>query len=322
MASSTVSSNAVRSDTERAPTFDHTGSAPMSLSGREFLLVWVGSIAFHVAGLVAMFFLVFPFSPQEEAKTEATRVELVGEVAVSSLSPSPSPDLSSQPKSAEAVDVRFTPKTFEELSELASSKKPDLTIIGIGAGGGDFSRYGLTAGGGDAPEFFGLGGSARGARTIVYVVDRSGSMLTTFAQVCAELKRSVSALRRSQKFHVIFFNAGQPLQMPPRRPVSAITARKQELYKFLDLDRVQPQGRTDPGPAMWAAFMAEPDVIYFLTDGEFERSLLVKLDRWNRDRQVKIFTIAYFDQTGAALLEEIAREHGGEFRFVTENDIP
>ena len=182
------------------------------------------------------------------------------------------------------------------------------------------SRYGLTAGGGDAPEFFGLGSSARGARRIVYVVDRSGSMLTTFADVRVELKRSVSALRRSQKFHVIFFNAGQPLQMPPGRPVSAITARKQDLFNYLK--NVEPQGSTKPAPAMWAAFRAEPDVIYFLTDGDFDRSLLSKLDRWNRDRQVKIFTIAYFDQTGAALLEEIAREHRGEFRFVTEHDLP
>jgi uncharacterized protein with von Willebrand factor type A (vWA) domain len=217
-------------------------------------------------------------------------------------------------------DVRFTPKRFEELSALASSKKPELTIIGIGAGGGDFSRYGLTAGAGDAPEFFGLGGSARGARCIVYVVDRSGSMLATFADVAAELKRSVFALRRSQKFHVIFFNTGQPLQMPPRRPVSAITARKEQLAEFVDT--VEPRGSTDPGPAMRAAFMAEPDVIYFLTDGEFDRILLQKLDRWNRDRRVRIFTIAYFDQTGAALLEEIAREHGGEFKFVTEHDLP
>jgi uncharacterized protein with von Willebrand factor type A (vWA) domain len=130
----------------------------------------------------------------------------------------------------------------------------------------------------------------------------------------------VSALRRSQKFHVIFFNAGEPLQVPPRRPVSAIQARKEELFRFLQ--SVEPKGSTDPGPAMRAAFMAQPDVIYFLTDGEFDRNLLPKLDRWNRDRQVKIFTIAYFNRAGAALLEEIAREHGGEFRFVTEHDLP
>ena len=104
------------------------------------------------------------------------------------------------------------------------------------------------------------------------------------------------------------------------RPVSAIRARKEELYGFLQ--SVEPQGSTDPAPAMRAAFMAEPDVIYFLTDGEFDRDLLPKLDRWNRDRQVRIFTIAYFNRTGAALLEEIAREHGGEFRFVTEHDLP
>ena len=320
MGNSTMSSNVVRSNGAAASTFDHGGSAAMSLSGGAFLLVWIGSVALHVTGLTAMFFLAFPFARREEPPAEVTRVELVGEVDASSLLPSPSLEQSTQPKSTDLADVRFTPKTFQELSTLALPKKPDLTIIGIGAGGGDFSRYGLTAGGGEAPEFFGLGGSARGARCIVYVVDRSGSMLTTFAEVQVELKRSVSALRRSQKFHVIFFNAGEPLQMPPRRPVSAIRARKEELYGFLQ--SVEPRGSTDPAPAMRAAFMAEPDVIYFLTDGEFDRDLLPKLDRWNRDRQVRIFTIAYFNRTGAALLEEIAREHGGEFRFVTEHDLP
>ena len=197
MVSPTVQSDVVGRDLAVRPAFDHTGSAAMSLSGLAVVLVWIGSIMLHLVGLAVMFFIVFPFTPHEGPEAEVTRVELIGEVDGSSLLPLPTADLSKQPKASDADDVRFTPKKFEELSALASSKKPELTIIGIGAGGGDFSRYGLTAGAGDAPEFFGLGGSARGARCIVYVVDRSGSMLATFADAAAELKRSVSALRRS-----------------------------------------------------------------------------------------------------------------------------
>jgi len=47
-----------------------------------------------------------------------------------------------------------------------------------------------------------------------------------------------------------------------------------------------------------------------------------KLDRWNQNKAVRIFTIAYFDMGGASLLEEIARRNGGEFKFVSENDLP
>ena len=62
--------------------------------------------------------------------------------------------------------------------------------------------------------------------------------------------------------------------------------------------------------------------VYFLTDGEFEPVLIDRLDAWNRDRDVLIYTIAYFDESGAGLLERIAREHGGKFRFVSESDLP
>ena len=83
-----------------------------------------------------------------------------------------------------------------------------------------------------------------------------------------------------------------------------------------------PEGSTDPGPAMRRALATEPDLVYFLTDGEFDRSLIAQLDQWNRSRRVRIFTIAYFDRSGAELLEDIAREHGGEFKFISENDLP
>ena len=175
--------------------------------------------------------------------------------------------------------------------------------------------------GGPGPEFFGAGGSsARGARRIVYVVDRSGSMLDTFEYVAEELKRSISALRRSQKFHVIFYNSGKPLEAPPGRLVSAIQAQKDRFFAFLA--DVMPAGGTDPIPAMGRALSNEPDLIYFLSDGQFEATLLDKLDAWNKERRTQIFTIAYVDRTGAELLERIAREHGGEFKFVSEDDLP
>ena len=73
---------------------------------------------------------------------------------------------------------------------------------------------------------------------------------------------------------------------------------------------------------MRRALATEPEMIYFLTDGEFDPGIAEKLDHWNEDRRVRIFTIAFFNQARAALLERIAREHGGEFKFVTEHDVP
>ena len=298
----------------------HRGSAPMTLSGRSVIMVWLASFGVHLLGLALMVLLVFPFSYRQETPPPPTRVELIGPVDPVTVTQTPSLNLADDRAASDPVAEPVKPDRGNSLDKLSLSKKPDLTIMGIGSGGGDFSSYGLTAGGGGGgPEFFGLGGSVRGARRIVYVVDRSGSMLDTFDHVRQELIRSVDALRRSQKFHVIFFNAGAPLENPPRRLVSAIRAQKKALGEFIAT--VFPEGSTRPEIALRRAMALDPDLIYFLTDGAFDSKLIQQLDRWNAARRVRIFTIAFFDRSGAELLERIAREHDGEFKFVSENDI-
>ena len=67
----------------------------------------------------------------------------------------------------------------------------------------------------------------------------------------------------------------------------------------------------------------EPDLLYLLSDGiNFDPELPRKLDEWNRSRRTKIYSIAYLDQGGREMLEGIARQHGGEFKFVSEDDLP
>lgn len=298
----------------------HKGSASMTLTGGAMLLAWLISVALHGGGLAGMVLVMFPFTARQAGDPPLPQVDVVGRLDGAERVPPRHVDLATPTTKPDPLDVRFAPEKADVFAELDAVKKPELSIIGIGAGGGDFSKYGLTAGTGSGPEFFGLGGSARGTRRIVYVVDRSGSMLATFLHVQQELKRSINELRRSQKFHVIFFNTGEPLENPPRRLVSAIRAHKERFFQFLD--GVFPAGSTHPERAMRRALATDPDLIYFLTDGEFHPGLLDKLDQWNADRRVRIFTIAFFDRTGAELLERIAREHGGEFKFVSENDVP
>jgi hypothetical protein len=285
-------------------------------------------MAIHAALFLILLAVVFPFAPRLDAELHVTRAELIGDVDAWTQDPpirNPlwQPEVPSQDPPPDPWDSKAIPKLRDPLEELSGQTlptKPDLSIIGIGAGGADFSKYGLGVGDTGGAEFFGLGRSAPAARAIVYVVDRSGSMTHTFDIVLQELKRSVSALGRSQRFHVIFFSSGEPLENAPRRLVNAITAHKELLFKFMQ--NVAPGGATDPEPAMRRAFAVEPDLIYFLTDGEFSESLLPRLKEWNRNRDVRIFTIAFFGSEGAPLLERIAREHGGDFRVVTEADLP
>ncbi len=291
----------------------------MQLSGRGVVVTWLVSIAAHALLFLIMFMVPWLASAVQENKFVVPHAEIIGDVKATVFHDTEHPDLSEQMRITEPQDVKFKPNRFTDLAEIGEVDKPDLSVIAIGAGGGDFSKFGLKGGDDSAPTFFGQ--RAQGARRVVYVVDKSGSMIETFQYVRDELIRSVGALRRSQKFHVIFFSDGPPLENKPRRLVSAIENQKQQLYDFLNND-VTIGGRTEPGSAMVRAFDVEPDLIYLLTDGEFDRGLLKTLDRLNQDRRVRIFTIAYFNRDGAKLLEEIAREHRGEFTQITENNLP
>ncbi len=210
-------------------------------------------------------------------------------------------------------------KTRNMLSETATKKKSGLKIIGIGAGGGGGpSAYGLSAGEGDGPKasFYGSGGNAY---KIVYVIDRSGSFLDTFEYLRDELKRSIRALVPQQQFHVIFFSQGKPEEMPPKKLVYATEENKQKAFAYLD--EVVPGGQTDPRPALERALKYEPELIYFMTDGEFEKTVLDRLRRLNKDAKVKINTYAFLNNVGEQLLRQIAQENGGRYTYVTEDDL-
>jgi hypothetical protein len=299
----------------------HHGSASSNLSGRSVLVAWLLSIGVHFVILLIVGNVIFSFASNAAPERPASHAEIIGSVHSTAFVATPPPEMMRRTQVKVRSRVRPTPKKFTKLSELTTTKKPDLSIIGIGAGGGDFSDFGIPMDFSVGAEFFGLGASARGARSIVYVVDRSGSMLDSFHFVQQELRRSISALRRSQKFHVVFFSSGPPLENPPRRLVSAIAAQKHHFFEFLDT--ILPRGATNPARALQRALLLKPDLVYLLSDGiDFQSNLLSRIDEWNRDRKTRIYTIAYLDRTGSELLEIVAREHNGEFRFVSENDLP
>jgi len=297
-------------------------SPSMTLSGKGLVSVWLLSLALHLLLLAAMFALVFPYGREEpDSDLPVARTEIVGALDAPAFAPSPAPKLSDAAVVTKPSELRFSPKPAPSPIDVLPSAKPDLSLIGIGGAGGDLSHLGLSIGKSNGPEFFGLGGSAREAKRIVYVVDRSGSMLDTFVFVQKELERSIRALRRSQKFHVIFFNEGPPLEAPPRELVSAIGRRKGEFFDFLK--KVHPIGGTDPAPAIRRALSLKPDLVYLLSDGmDFDPGLLERIAVWNKDVKAKFFTIAYLDQAGRRILEAIARQTNGDFTFVSENDLP
>jgi hypothetical protein len=166
-------------------------------------------------------------------------------------------------------------------------------------------------------EFFGA--KAEGVK-IVYIIDRSGSMTDSMEYVKFELKRSIGNLDEARQFHVLFYSSGPPLEMPPRKLLDASAANKQLAYGFID--GVIAQGETDPSKALERAFECNPDAIYLLTDGEFDRSIAALVKRLNAAGTVKVHTLGFLYRTGEAVLKEIAAQNGGQHRFVSEADLP
>jgi len=291
------------------------------LAGGAVVAAWLLAITYHVALFAIMYFLPWLSGMvRDRLDVPLPFTDIVGDVEQTRVTLSPSSPVETPIQPEESQPLQFKPQPRDTIVNIVPHKAEWPMILGIGTAGGEFDKYdfSVTPGSG-GPEFFGLGGQARGARNIAYVVDRSGSMLTTIAGVKKELRGSIGALRRSQKFHVIFFNTGAPLENPPRRMVSAINAHKTQAFEFIE--SITAGGGTDPRLAVRRAFAVEPDLVYLLTDGEFDPALVELLSQLNRDRSVRIFTIAYVSRNGAQLLERIAREHNGEFRFVSEDEI-
>jgi hypothetical protein len=252
---------------------------------------------------------------------EARLSELVDDHPLSSGSADPDLAVTQPLENVESDAV--SDDSIDLLSEVASESDGDISIIGIGAGagGGDLASFGLNSGGlGEGPSFFGLGRNAHQARRICYVVDRSGSMVDELDYVKDEVKRSIGRLHRVQQYHIIFFSSGPPVEAPPRRFVHAIEEYRRKSAHFLD--GVDAAGSTNPIPAMARAFQLDADLIYFLTDGEFSPELVERLRVWNKDQTVRVYTIAFLRRQGEEMLRRIARENGGEFTFVSEQDLP
>jgi hypothetical protein len=197
-----------------------------------------------------------------------------------------------------------------------------VPIIGIGGNkdGGEVVPYGF----GDRTDRIGLFPlppklSEGSEQRIVYVVDRSGSMTDSLDFVKYELKRSLQELQETSEFHIIFYSSGPPVEMPARRLMPATEWNLGAAMEFIDT--VIAVGGTDPMRALERAFAVHPDVIYLLTDGEFDKAVIDAVKRLNAGGKVRVSTIGFLYPVGGEVLKAIAAQNGGQYRFVSETDV-
>jgi hypothetical protein len=163
-----------------------------------------------------------------------------------------------------------------------------------------------------------------GGNRFVFVVDCSASMnasyrsqqdpsvKTRFQKVQLELVRAIQGLSPKQQFFVIFFNR-RAIPMPASELLPATPENQRACQEWVS--QAFADGDTDPGEALRLALTANPDVIYLLTDGQFQRRVGTQITRLNQER-VKIHTLGFGRYAAADLLRDIAESNRGTYRFL------
>jgi hypothetical protein len=197
--------------------------------------------------------------------------------------------------------------------------------LGDGAGIG-MATPGVTTGPATV-AFAGLGASS--VRSVAYVVDASGPMVTSLPMVLRELERSISKLSPTQKFGVIVFrrqsDRGPAAEAFAPVLVRATPSARQMLHDWLM--KIEPGGRSSPLAGLEAALAMKPDAVFLLSrsiqrsgGGVWELGMeqtLARLEKLNAidvdtaRRPVLIQTIQFLDEDTTGIMQAIGVRHGG-----------
>lgn len=168
------------------------------------------------------------------------------------------------------------------------------------------------AAGKGAASFFGI--QSKG-RKFVYIVDCSGSMKGDPLQAAkTEVFRSLKSLKKNMSFTIIFYNN----TAITNGRASLTKATRPNIRKYNNwIEAISASGGTNPDSALKIALPLKPDCIWLLSDGRFGDNTLKLIKKLNPKAKTKINTIAFLDDSGSELLEKIAKQNRGRFRFVS-----
>ena len=164
---------------------------------------------------------------------------------------------------------------------------------------------------------------------VIFLIDRSGSMITTFDIVARAVLHHIAELPESTEFAVIFFASGDPIVLDAKQFLPATPANKQKAAALLE--DITPEGLTQPARAIQLAFQLAnaqgqtAQAIYLLTDGEFDADAVNLATALNRrlpeERRAIVNTIAFLSEEGKLSLQKLASENNGHYRFVSRDHI-
>lgn len=212
----------------------------------------------------------------------------------------------------------------------------------FGGSGGE-AAFGPRGGGGGHGPPSKLVGSGGNVKTVVFVCDGSGSMIgakmeTLKAELIYEIAGDSARQRRGmqpmQCFNIIFFQENEQSKLGytafRTKLVPANVGNQLAVVDFLK-DKIDPHRGTDPRKALDEAFKESPQLIFFLTDGEFndasgpdDDEVLAYFRQKNATHQVHVNTVLFLESKAedadaanvTKTLSTVANENGGIFRLL------
>ncbi|MCW8906804.1 MAG: marine proteobacterial sortase target protein [Sedimenticola sp.] len=159
-------------------------------------------------------------------------------------------------------------------------------------------------------------------REVIFVVDRSGSMLgESMSQARAALRLALQRLRPADRFNVIRFNHSADALFARAMPASPGNLARAGRY----VDRLQADGGTEMLPALQIALGQETEAgvlrqIVFLTDGSVgnEKALLELIHQ--RLGQSRLFTVGIGSAPNSHFMTRAAAFGRGSFTYIGKVD--
>ena len=252
-----------------------------------------------VLHVVALLLLTLVLVPRERPPARLSIVSLpaeeqpleeLAEVAVEPIVAEPALDEEAVPQPADADLAVIDPVAAAADQVAEPADQPPLGGEGPVSGGFDAGNLLAALGGeGDGEAAGGAGGRGGGGtffgrksvgRRVLFMCDNSASYVDGgFQAVLLELSRAVALMKPEQSFHVVFFSdAAYPLLHPASVDtfLEATPENKRRLDAWLPTVELCLGGRGIRGAAKLAASL-EPDVVYFLSDGDHAESVVERL---------------------------------------------
>lgn len=155
------------------------------------------------------------------------------------------------------------------------------------------------------------------ARRVIFLVDASGSMVNVFDRATDEVHKGIDGLDAGVAFNVVWCS-DSILGQAFLEPTLATPANKTRAHDALR--EAQTGGTTDFLAGLTAAFKVEPNVLWFISDGDQDgRQIREMLRAFNPSKKTTVNTVVALpedaqpnDAAGSIrTLSRVAKDHGG-----------